>query len=211
MPGGGGAVAGKSSKMISPAVPASARGRPGRRQAVVGRRRRRRRVIGADPCKKPWFQAEAGAGARACAPPSNRDAKDEYATRDAPGSCRYPHAATIAETGRHLGLQGGTSSSSDAVDHRLEHFGLQGGTSSSSDARNHRLEHCARGAEGDAAHGRPAPRYGRAAAQVRTAALVRRDAVERHACYRAGIFRPVEDLRVVAADGSGHAHRRRRR
>ena len=47
MPGGG-AVAGKSSKMISPAVPASARGRPGRRQAVVGRRRRRRRVIGAD-------------------------------------------------------------------------------------------------------------------------------------------------------------------
>ena len=39
----------------------------------------------------------------------------------------------------------------------------------------------------------------------------RREPVERYACHRAGIFRPVEDLRVVAADGRGHAHRRRRR
>ena len=124
-------------------------------------------------------------------PPSGADRrrKDEYATRYAPRSCRYSDAATIAETGRDFGLQGGTGSS---------------------DACN-QLEHSARGAEGDAFYGRSASRYGRTAAQVRTAALVRRDAVERHACYRAGIFRPVEDLRVVAADGSGHAHRRRRR
>ena len=122
---------------------------------------------------------------------AERRRNDEYATRNAPGSCRYSDAATIAETGRDFGMRGGTCSS-DAVDHR-------------------RLEHCTRGAEGNAVYGRSSSRYGRTAAQVRTAALVRRDAVERHACYRAGIFRPVEDLRVVAADGRGHAHRRRRR
>ena len=121
---------------------------------------------------------------------SERRRKDEYAARNAPGSCRHSDAATIAETGRDFGMRGGTCSS-DAVDHRLEH--------------------CTRGAEGNAVYGRSSSRYGRTAAQVRTAALVRRDAVERHACYRAGIFRPVEDLRVVAADGRGHAHRRRRR
>ena len=125
-----------------------------------------------------------GAGRVRCKS-AERRRKDEYATRNAPGSCRHSDAATIAETGRDFGMRGGTCSS---------------------DACN-QLEHSARGAEGDAFYGRSASRYGRTAAQVRTAALVRRDAVERDACYRAGIFRPVEDLRVVAADGGGHAHR----
>ena len=99
--------------------------------------------------------------ARAASQRRERRRKDEYATRNAPGSCRHSDAATIAETGRDFGMRGGTCSS---------------------DACN-RLEHSARGAEGDAFYGRSASRYGR------TAALVRRDAVERHACYRAGIFR----------------------
>ena len=38
-----------------PAVPASPRGRPGRRQALVGRRRRRRRVLEARPVS-PWLR-----------------------------------------------------------------------------------------------------------------------------------------------------------
>ena len=124
---------------------------------------------------------------------AERRRNDEYATRNAPGSCRYSDAATIAETGRDFGMRGGTCSS-DAC----------------------RLEHSARGAV-HAFHGRPSPRDGRravAAQKFCATALVRtrrRDALERDACHRAGIFRPVEDLRVVAADGRGHAHRRRRR
>ena len=127
---------------------------------------------------------------------AERRRNDEYATRNAPGSCRYSDAATIAETGRDFGMQGGTSSS---------------------DACNNRLEHSAGRADVQSVHGHSASRYGRRAAAAQkfcATALVRtrrRDALERDACHRAGIFRPVEDLRVVAADGRGHAHRRRRR
>ena len=72
---------------------------------------------------------------------AERRRKDEYATRNAPGSCRHSDAATIAETGRDFGMRGGTCSS---------------------DACN-QLEHSARGAV-HAFHGRPSPRDGRRAA-----------------------------------------------
>ena len=113
-------------------------------------------------------------------PRSTHSMNTPPATRQRHGATR----ATIAETGRRLVYRR----------HSLRR------------CRNHRLEHCA-GADVHAVHGRPAPQYGRAAAQVRTAALVRRDAVERDACYRGDL--PTGKDFVVAADGGGHADRQR--